>query len=324
MPGEREMERMAESGCATRKAAVRPGWTGFLAPATWAVTGSVVAVLDLFTGPYIHFPFFFLFPVGLAAWYSGRKAGIFLAFGLPLIRPLYFLEFWESGYDKVAVAVNVVIKILVFTAFAELIWRIGVASRFRAQILECLPLGMWVADRQGRIVQANPAGRALWDGDPANPVSETDTRLRLQGSDQVLGREEWALFRAVRNGESVLDQVVDLERSDGTRRTVSATAVPLRNEHGDVTGALLINQDITDARRMERERERLILSLEEAQRNVKILRGLLPVCASCKRIRKDDGTWQQIEAYIRDHSEVEFSHGICQDCMRRHYPEFIG
>ncbi len=63
-------------------------------------------------------------------------------------------------------------------------------------------------------------------------------------------------------------------------------------------------------------------SLEEAILKVKKLSGLLPICASCKNIRDDKGYWQQIETYIRDHSEAEFSHGICPDCARKLYPEF--
>ena len=309
-------------GCGDMSGPIRPARSNPLASAMWVVMGAGVAVVDLFSGPYIQFPFFFLFPIGLASWHDGRMAGMLLAVGLPLIRPIYFLEFWESGYDTVAVTANVIIKILVFTAFAELISRIGAATRFRAQVLACLPLGMWVADRRGRIVQANPAGRDLWGGIPPVPGSGTGAQVKLHGTDRAVDPEGWALFRALRNGEPVLGQIVDLERPDGTRRIVSASAIPLWNEHGVVNGAILTNLDITEAKRSEREREELIRSLEEAQRSVKILSGLLPVCANCKRIRNDNGSWQQMESYIRAHSEAEFSHGICPDCMSRLYPEF--
>ena len=70
------------------------------------------------------------------------------------------------------------------------------------------------------------------------------------------------------------------------------------------------------------EREALIGELQEALAKVKQLSGFLPICASCKKIRDDKGYWQQIEAYVRDHSEAEFSHGICPDCAQRIYPEY--
>ena len=62
--------------------------------------------------------------------------------------------------------------------------------------------------------------------------------------------------------------------------------------------------------------------LERALSEVKTLSGMLPICASCKKIRDDKGYWNQIEEYIRDHSEAEFTHSICQDCAEKLYPEF--
>ena len=73
-----------------------------------------------------------------------------------------------------------------------------------------------------------------------------------------------------------------------------------------------------EERRGEAFRER-----EKALDEVRILRGLLPICASCKKIRNDQGDWTQIESYIRDHSEAEFSHGICPECQRKLYPELF-
>ena len=74
--------------------------------------------------------------------------------------------------------------------------------------------------------------------------------------------------------------------------------------------------------RGELERERLLAELKEALAKVKTLRGLIPICASCKKIRDDQGYWQQVEVYVRERSEAQFSHGICPDCMTELYPEF--
>lgn len=68
----------------------------------------------------------------------------------------------------------------------------------------------------------------------------------------------------------------------------------------------------------------LAAKVEELQRaleEVKSLRGILPICASCKKIRDDSGYWQQVEEYVRDHSDVQFSHGICPGCMKNLYPD---
>jgi hypothetical protein len=64
-----------------------------------------------------------------------------------------------------------------------------------------------------------------------------------------------------------------------------------------------------------------ISRLEEALQNVKTLSGFLPICSNCKKIRDDEGYWQQIEEYIMSHSEADFTHGICNECVKKLYPE---
>jgi response regulator RpfG family c-di-GMP phosphodiesterase len=65
-----------------------------------------------------------------------------------------------------------------------------------------------------------------------------------------------------------------------------------------------------------------VRELEEALAQVKTLRGLLPICANCHKVRDDQGYWQDVTLYVSDHSEVDFSHGICPDCFRELYPEY--
>ena len=73
-----------------------------------------------------------------------------------------------------------------------------------------------------------------------------------------------------------------------------------------------------------KEREKLILQLENALQEVKTLRDLLPICSSCKKIRSDDNNcWQRLEDYIASHLEVNFTHGICPDCAQRLYPSLF-
>jgi DNA-binding response OmpR family regulator len=72
----------------------------------------------------------------------------------------------------------------------------------------------------------------------------------------------------------------------------------------------------------EEEREKLIVELREALSQVKTLSGLLPICASCKKIKNDKGYWEQMEIYISGHSEADFSHGICPECTAKLYPEY--
>ena len=111
-------------------------------------------------------------------------------------------------------------------------------------------------------------------------------------------------------------------RRDGTQVDVSITVSPIKNADGNIRGASMVLRDITERKRQELERLRLIQELTEALQRVKTLSGLLPICASCKKIRNDDGYWEQVETYIKRRSNAEFTHGICPDCVRALYPEY--
>ena len=84
--------------------------------------------------------------------------------------------------------------------------------------------------------------------------------------------------------------------------------------------ALALKKEMDCRKAREGELRRSNDELQKALREVKVLRGLIPICASCKKIRNDGGFWQQLEEYIGEHSEAEFSHGICQPCVKKLYP----
>jgi PAS domain S-box-containing protein len=81
--------------------------------------------------------------------------------------------------------------------------------------------------------------------------------------------------------------------------------------------------DITKRKLAETERERLVIELQSALARVKSLSGLLPICSGCKKIRDDKGYWSQVESYIQIHSEAKFSHGLCPDCTKKYFPDFV-
>ena len=87
-----------------------------------------------------------------------------------------------------------------------------------------------------------------------------------------------------------------------------------------VTSALTLKHEMDCRKQREADLRRSNEELQRALREVKVLRGLIPICASCKKIRNDGGFWQQIEEYLGEHSEAEFSHGLCQPCLKKLYP----
>jgi hypothetical protein len=85
---------------------------------------------------------------------------------------------------------------------------------------------------------------------------------------------------------------------------------------------LRLSEEIRERERVERDREALIQELQETLAQVKTLKGLVPICASCHRIRDDRGFWNQLETYLHEHSDARFSHGICPTCMGQLYPDY--
>ena len=88
-----------------------------------------------------------------------------------------------------------------------------------------------------------------------------------------------------------------------------------------VTIAIARHGDLMASRRLVRELREEKEKLERALSEIKTLKGLVPICANCKKIRDDDGFWEQVEVYISDHTEAEFSHSICPVCVKKLYPE---
>ena len=80
--------------------------------------------------------------------------------------------------------------------------------------------------------------------------------------------------------------------------------------------------DIKEREKAEKEKDEAIIKLEKAIDEINILKGFLPICCNCKKIKDDAGYWQEVETYIRDRSEIQFSNGICPDCAKELYPEF--
>jgi len=93
---------------------------------------------------------------------------------------------------------------------------------------------------------------------------------------------------------------------------------------GQTNGSLLLKaiRYAIERKQLENEKEHLIRELQESLAKVKRLSGLLPICASCKKIRDDKGYWNQVETYLSEHSDAKFSHGICPECGKKLYPEF--
>jgi PAS domain S-box-containing protein len=127
-------------------------------------------------------------------------------------------------------------------------------------------------------------------------------------------------FRAAVNSKEPIRQQSRIRTKNGQYLDLETLTTP-ETQDGRTVNLLGFGRDVTKRTQAEAEREKLIHELQHALERVKTLRGLIPICASCKKIRDDKGYWHQVEEYIREHSDAEFSHGICKDCARALYPE---
>lgn len=137
-----------------------------------------------------------------------------------------------------------------------------------------------------------------------SPFKKAFSRFRLDGQGDVIGKQ--LVLTALRKDQSEFEIELSLSSYQ-------------ENNHWNSVG---IVRDISARIQNERERDRLIDNLKTALDEIKTLKGIVPICASCKKIRDDKGYWNHVEAYVQKHSYAKFSHGICPDCKKELYPQY--
>jgi PAS domain S-box-containing protein len=170
----------------------------------------------------------------------------------------------------------------------------------------------------GKIVEVNEGFTNISGYRPWEVVGRTTLALHFWDSEE----DRAAIVQELGRRGQVKGRELRFRKKSGDPITAIFSAEVIRINHQEF---ILSNiSDITAKKVAEVERERMIRKLQEALARVKQLSGLLPICASCKKIRDDKGYWTRIENYIRAHSEAEFSHGLCPQCAEKLYPQFMG
>lgn len=183
--------------------------------------------------------------------------------------------------------------------------------------------GLYVMDRQGTITFMNPEAERLlgWTMDELNKKGAHNLVHSHRADGTALPLEECEIHNVITTGVTFMSTDEVFVRKDGTIFPISVVSSPIL-ENGTVTASATSFRDITERKELEQEREQLIIDHMDALSKIKTLSGMLPICASCKRIRDDKGYWNQIESYVEQHSEAEFSHGICPECAQKIYPKY--
>jgi len=177
----------------------------------------------------------------------------------------------------------------------------------RGVAFDAMDEAMLATDPDGRVIDLNASMARLL----GTPAREAVGRIAVE----VLAEAPALRARLAEGRDAPAEPIAVGERAFAVR------IVPLSARPGGPRGRLVVMHDLTARVGMERERDRLIGDLRDALAQVRTLRGLLPLCASCKNVRDGAGRWMPVDAYIRDHSEATVSHGICPDCTARLYPD---
>lgn len=191
-------------------------------------------------------------------------------------------------------------------------------SEERGLLLENTSDIVYRHDARGVFAYVSPACEKITGFTPEQWQRHYQT---LHTDNPLNARAVAATEEALATGKEQPPYEVEVFDSSGARIWLEISERPYVEE-GRVAGLIGVAREITGRKLAQAEREKLIGELQTALANIKTLRGFLPICSSCKKIRDDRGYWNQLEGYLRDHADVEFSHGICPQCAEKLYPDY--
>lgn len=190
---------------------------------------------------------------------------------------------------------------------------------FRQELIDRIPVPIFHKDADGVYRGCNKAFERMLNRTHDELVGKTVFDIAPKELAEVYHAKDRELLDA--GGTQVYEGCVKPPTDGDPLRFVFHKAT-ISHADGAPAGLVGVMLDITEIRRVEARNLALVAQVNEALDQIKQLRGLLPICSNCKKIRDDGGAWNQLEAYICEHSEVEFTHGICPECARHLYPGY--
>ncbi len=190
-------------------------------------------------------------------------------------------------------------------------------ERFRALVEGVKDYAICMLDREGRVSSWN-TGAEWIKGYQASEIIGRHFSCFYPREAIKSGLPERALAQAIVEGR--FEEEGLMVRKGGLEYWANVVITALRDQHGELRGFALVTRDITARKHANAERERLIQELHAAISDVKSLSGLLPLCASCKKVRDYQGRWHPLEVYLREHSEATLTHEFCHECAQHIEP----
>jgi len=174
---------------------------------------------------------------------------------------------------------------------------------------------IYITSKEGKFIDVNFSFLDLFGYTKEEIVGTDVLQIYLSPADRRLFMKE------IEREGSVKDYELQFEKKDGTTIDCLLTSSLRLNDDGTVYGYQGIIRDITERKGFEEEREKTINELQQALSEIKTLRGIIPICAACKKIRDDKGAWDVLEAYFAEHIDAKFTHGFCPDCYKNQMEE---
>jgi len=185
-------------------------------------------------------------------------------------------------------------------------------------LYDVAPVGYFTLDSTATILEVNLTGAVMLGVESSRLINKAFTGFVAGSSRDIY----WLYLKRVFNDNKRERCEVKLLKQDGTECYAQLESVAVMDSAKTSSCCQMIAIDITERTLAEQEKEKLFVELQQAMEKIKMLSGMLPICSSCKKVRDDKGYWNQIEAYISDHAEVEFTHSICPECAKKLYPDF--
>ncbi|SCY37454.1 PAS domain-containing protein [Desulfoluna spongiiphila] len=205
-------------------------------------------------------------------------------------------------------------------------WLATEEKRNIVSVVNSLPDPVFIMDRQGRYLDVlGGTERSLYDN-PGYLKGKTLYEVLPEASaDHYLSMIHSALDTGTIQvvEYSLMPDTLKNNPGDGPRHLqwFQGRISPLHTGEGPPELILWTVINITEKKQVELERDRAMADLEKALAEIRTLKGILPICSACKKIRDEQGEWHPLETYISHNSEADFTHGICPECKHKLYPE---
>jgi PAS domain S-box-containing protein len=198
-------------------------------------------------------------------------------------------------------------------------------KKFRT-LFETMVQGVVYQDADGYIISANHAAELILGltlEQLLGRVSKDPRWKAIHEDGSDFPGDTHPAMDALRTGKEVRNTIMGVYHPDKNEYVwISINAIPQFKQGNTKPYQVYTTfEDISERKHSEAEQKRLIGELESALKNIKTLRGLVPICAGCKKIRDDQGYWDQVEIFIQKHSEAQFTHSLCPECIKKYYPD---